>query len=619
MKSRILLSVLTGVIFSFLVGGTRIIFEHHLWYDKVFLILVPMVSFSILFWLAHPFTAERLNRKVVTSLLLAVIPAGIHLSFLNLAYPQSWQIMVLTVIAMLFYGAIFHRGQNFIFQSVQKRFTENPVILLVAGVLALFPIGAFVVAWMFPALFRPADFLLPAEHFPLIAAGLILTVWLAGSFHAWMEKSGVYEKLKQWGAREFFDKNLPGIYASIAFLIGYFVIARGFNPPIDYFSLDNSFFAADSLRWLRRFGTPESYGFGRAVHPLALLLLRIPAAILAFLHNGDWYMAALLLIALAGAGCVFLMWRFVLTATDNPGYALTFAGMLGISASHLIFATVTESYIFSAFGLLWLFTLLQSNERPVWKMIPAGVVTLGITVSNFAQSLIAFFIIRRNWREWLTFTIITVAVGVALTLFTNLMHPRWNTFFFSPSDLLFETKHTGHVQRVNMMRRTTLLGKNLFLYNMAAPMPMHKGEEKEGRAPFPRLNFLYTHPTVVEYQQHRYGPPALLLWSVLLLSALAALIIQNRRSPHLRFQITALALFGFNFILHLDYGFEPFLYTPNWTYLLVIFVALSLAGLARRRFAQLIFAACLFALTVNNIVFVRILADIIQAYLPTGG
>lgn len=616
MKSRILLSVLTGGIFSFLVGGSRIIFEHHLWYDQVFLILVPMVSFSILFWLAHPFTVETFDRKVITSLLLAVVPAGIHLSFLNLAYPHAWQIMLWTVILMLFYGALFHRGGTFLLQSIQKRIAENPVILLLAGVLMLFPAGAFVVAWMFPALFRPADLLLPAEHFPLIAAGLILAVWLAGPFHAWLEKSGVYEKLKQSGARESFDKNLPGIYASIAFLIGYFVIARGFNPPIDYFSLDNSFFAADSLRWLRRFGTPESYGFGRAVHPLALLLLRIPAAILAFLHNGDWYMAALLLIALAGAGCVFLMWRFVLTATDNPTYALSFAGLLGISASHLVFATVTESYIFSAFGLLWLLTLLQSNERPVWKIIPAGVVTLGITVSNFAQSLIAFFIIRRNWREWLTFTFITVAVGVALTLFTNLIYPGWNTFFFSPSDLLFETKHTGQVQRIDALQRTTLLGKNIFLYSMAAPTPTQRTIDKEERLPFPRLNLLYVHPTLVEYRQHRYGPPAILLWGALLLGAFASFAVQNRKSPHLRFQLTALALFAFNFALHFDYGFEPFLYTPNWTYLLVIFAALSLAGMANRRFMQLTLIASLLAIMVNNVVFLRILSGIIQPYLP---
>jgi hypothetical protein len=616
MKSRILLIVLTGVIFSFLVGGIHIIFEHHLWYDQVFLILVPAVSFSILFWLAHPFTAGMFDRKIVTSLLLAIIPAGIHLSFLNLAYPQSWQIMVLTVIAILFYGAIFHCGQNFIFQSVQKRLTENPVTLLVVGVLALFPVGAFVVAWMFPALFRPADFLLPAGHFPLIAAGLILTAWLAGPCYRWLEKSGVYEKLKQGGAREFFDKNLPGIYAFIMFLIGYFVIARGFNPPIDYFSLDNSFFAADSLRWLRRFGTPESYGFGRAVHPLALLLLRIPAAILAFLHNGDWYMAALLLIALTGAGCVFLMWRFVLTATDNPSYALTFAGLLGISASHLVFATVTESYIFSAFGLLWLFTLLQSNERPVWKVIPAGVVTLGITVSNFAQSLIAFFIIRRNWREWLTFTVITVAVGVALTLFTNLIYPRWSTFFFSPSDLLYETRHTGNMQRLDVGKRVVLLGKNLFLYNVVAADPMQRTMDKEDRQPFPRFNLLYSYPSLVEYRQHRYAPPAIFLWSMLLLSACVLFIIKNRKSPFWNFQLTALALFFFNFFLHLDYGLELFLYTPNWTYLLVIFVTLSLAEFANWRLVQLTLAASLLALTVNNVVFLRVLSGIIQPYLP---
>lgn len=619
MKTRILLSVLTGLIFSLLVGGTHIIFEHHLWYDRVFLILVPAASFSILFWLAYPIAAKTLDRYVLLALLLAVIPAGIHLSFLNLAYPHSWQIMSWTFILMLLYGAILHRGWAVLLQSVQRHFNENPVILLIAGVLALFPIGAFVVAWMFSALFRPADFLLPAEHFPLIAAGAILAVWLAGPFYAWLEKSGVYEKIKQSRAQQFFDKNLPGIYASIAFFIGYFVIARGFNPPIDYFSLDNTFFAADSLRWLRRFGTPESYGFGRAVHPLALLLLRIPAAILAFFHNGDWHMAALLLISLAGAGCVFLMWRFVLTATDNPTYSLTFAGMLGISASHLVFATVTESYIFSAFGLLWLFTLLQSSERPDWKMIPAGVATLGITVSNFAQSLIAFFIIRRNWREWLNFTFITAAVGVALTLVTNLIYPRAITFFFSPSDLLLESRHAGNIQRLDAAQRTVLLAKNLFLYNIVAADPMQRSIDKEYRLPFPRLNFLYTHPSLAEYRQHRYAPPAIILWCILLIGAFVAFAIQRKKSAFWNFQLAACALFFFNFVLHLDYGLEPFLYTPNWTYLLVLFAALSLAGLAQRRFAQLAFAACLLALTVNNIVFIRILADIIQPYLPAGG
>ncbi len=618
MKTRILLSAASGIIVSLLLGNPQLIFDHHLWYDRVLLYVVPAAAVSFLFWLAYPFISSTTSRKIPPALLFAIIPSGIHLSVINLAFPHAWQIMLWTIIVLLFYGAIFHHGRDFILQHFHRQFSENPVILLLAGVLALFPAGAFIVAWMFPALFRPADFLPPAEHFPVIAAGLILAVWLAGPFFTWLEKSGIYEKLEQNGTRKFFDKNLPGIFASITFLIGYFVIARGFNPPIDYFSLDNSFFAADSLRWLRRFGTPESYGFGRAVHPLALLLLRTPAAILAFLHNGNWYIAALLLLTLTGAGCVFLMWRFVLTATGNPTYALAFAGLLGISASHLTFATVAESYIFSAFGLLWLFTLLQSKERPDWRMVPAGVATLGVTVSNFAQSLIAFFIIRRNGREWLTFASITAAIGVALMLFTNLMYPRWSTVFFSPTDLLFETRHTGQIQRIDAPGRITLLGKNLFLYNMAAPAPMHNTEEKEGRAPFPRMNFLYTHPAMPEYQQHRYGPPALLLWSGLLLGAFLAFFIQNRRSPHLRFQVTALALFAFNFLLHLDYGFEPFLYTANWTYLLVMFVALSLSFTANHRFAHLILMICLLALTVNNIAFVRIVAGIIQPYLPSG-
>jgi hypothetical protein len=242
--------------------------------------------------------------------------------------------------------------------------------------------------------------------------------------------------------------------------------------------------------------------------------------------------------------------------------------------------------------------------------------TLGITVSNFAQSLIAFFIIRRNWREWLTFTFITVAVGVALMLFTNLIYPRWSTFFFSPSDLLYETRHTGNVQRLDAGKRVVLLSKNFFLYNVVAADPMQRIMDKEDREPFPRFNLLYSHPSLAEYRQHRYGPPAIFLWGVLLLGAFASFLVQNRKSIHLSFQLTALALFVFNFALHFDYGLELFLYTPNWTYLLVIFVALSLANLAHHRYMHVFMAACLLALIVNNGTFIRVLANAIQPFLP---
>lgn len=611
---RIFFSVVSGILLSLLIGGTNIIEEQHLWYDQVFLIAVPAGAFALLFWLAYPHVAATSSRTVFTGVSLAILPTFLHISLLNRSYPNSAHIMALTVIGLLGYGAFFHFGRNVIMQGV-RRVLANPVNLLIVGVLALFPVGAFAVALRYPVMFRPEDFLLPTEYLSAVVAGILLTVWVAGPVFTWLENAGVVEQLNRRGMREFVEKNLPGIFAVLMFLLGYFIIARGFNPQIEHYSLDNSFFAADSLRWLRRFGTLESYGIWRAVHPLAIPLLRIPAWILATSLNGDWHTAALLLIALTGAGCVFLMWRFLLDATGNETTALGFAGILGVSTSHLIFSSVTETYIFSAFGLLLLFTLIQPREQPLTKMIPAGILTLGITVSNFAQGMIAFFMVRRNGREWLTFTSITLALGVALTLLTNMIYPRWNTFFFSPTDLLFESKHAGHFQ-VNMSKRAIQLGKDLFLHNVAAPKPMHKIEEPENRLPFPRFNFAYFHPTLVEYRQHRYGIPAIGLWMLLLVGAFASFLIQNRKSPHLKVQLTAIVLLGFNFLLHLDYGFEPFLYTPNWTYLTVIFVALSLAYAFRYRAMQFVLFASLLALMINNIVFLRVLADIIQPLFP---
>jgi hypothetical protein len=56
----------------------------------------------------------------------------------------------------------------------------------------------------------------------------------------------------------------------------------------------------------------------------------------------------------------------------------------------------------------------------------------------------------------------------------------------------------------------------------------------------------------------------------------------------------------FNFLLHLGYGYEPFLYSADWTYALLLFVAASLSELGRRWWFQLGLAVFLGLLMFNQ-------------------
>jgi len=70
---------------------------------------------------------------------------------------------------------------------------------------------------------------------------------------------------------------------------------------------------------------------------------------------------------------------------------------------------------------------------------------------------------------------------------------------------------------------------------------------------------------------------------------------------------------AFNLILHIDYGQELFLYSPDWAFALVFFTAFGLAPFRENRYFQLGMLAFLIGLAINQWHFMNI---IINALLP---
>ena len=63
----------------------------------------------------------------------------------------------------------------------------------------------------------------------------------------------------------------------------------------------------------------------------------------------------------------------------------------------------------------------------------------------------------------------------------------------------------------------------------------------------------------------------------------------------------------------MNYGDDPLLYSPNWTYALILFFGMSFEKLADKKWFQAVLLVFLAALMVNNLEFFR---KVLEAVLP---
>ncbi|HLO13646.1 MAG TPA: hypothetical protein VK206_02380 [Anaerolineales bacterium] len=129
----------------------------------------------------------------------------------------------------------------------------------------------------------------------------------------------------------------------------------------------------------------------RAVHPAILLFLRPLVWCLSLFLHGNRLHAVFIMNALAGAGCVLLVWLIMKRASGDTAYSLIIASLLGASASHLLLSSMFETYIYSALALLLFIFLIQSEHTSLKFTAPVGILIFGITVTNIVQSSILYF------------------------------------------------------------------------------------------------------------------------------------------------------------------------------------------------------------------------------------
>lgn len=269
--------------------------------------------------------------------------------------------------------------------------------------------------------------------------------------------------------------------------------------------------------------------------------------------------------------------------------------------------SLLESYIFSAIALITFFLLLQAEKNGLSHFVPVGLITFGITITNFIQTCIGLFMMRKDKVILVKYVLIVLALAVPLAFVQNILYPTSDPFYI-PS--MFE-KESFNVKEYSdeepdfarrlLISRANVTFRNITLFSVVAPRPLILYEAVNCSP----LCFRMINRFRGEYEFASYiGFGSLLAraWFLGLLAATGIFAWQLFQSYNqAALQAVLFLNLAFNFALHIKYGDDPLIYTPNWTYALVFFFGISFERLAHRIGWQVILFLFLAGLLVNNL------------------
>lgn len=534
------------------------------------------------------------------------------MGFLQNFYPTTWDFILLAIPVNILATLAWDIILEYAGISIKEAWREKiiPLGALAIGVAFILLAGRLLFAYKRIFTF---NFFLPTPQLISIFLGLAI---LSQSVSALLLNR--LDRL-HWRGSPFIRwirHNIPGLLLATGIAITTFALAIPFIST-DLGRVDN-YFDTDTVDWINRLSSNlDSLLELRSVHPFAFLILRPPTWLLSLFLNGDKIHAAILLNALAGGACIYLTWRFFKRRTRNTSYALLIAALLGLSNSHLILSTFLETYIFSAAALIAFLFLLESETYSLKQIVPAAVLVFGITITNFAQTCILFFMNPGRRRNTVIFVTAVLVISILAAFVQNMLYPA-NRPFFIPSNLMGENAYRFnpfHEQTKLVVSRVNLLLRHITLFGVVAPRPLILTDEVG--CVFPCLQTYYKHQGAYVISSYvGFGSWLARIWFLALTIAAGIYVWRLFRAPQKPYLQTALLLtILFNFILHMFYGDDPILYSPDWTYAVVFFFGISYENLAGKKSFQVLLLIFLGCLLINNLDLFRKTLEAIAGYM----
>lgn len=612
---RAVISLLIGFIVSYFLAVTFFNYsEYSSLADRFFLTLVPALAISILLFEAFPVFSEWLSRIQLRysftyyffGYLLSLILTYGAVGFLSDVLKSSFSMVLFTAVFISIGSVCGYYLVRRAARSFREGFLSKPLNLILVLTLPLLLSVMIYAVLQFPVMFVWDYINVPQKWIGLFVATALIAGISGIVVLDKFESGGYYESFKKTKLFDFISKNIPGLYAGGMFFLINLMIARAINHPA--LSINSVLFESDAGPWMTILGSPASDVINRSVHPLVLIIVRPLIRVVGILMGDQWHLAPMLVTSATSGLCVFMAWMFVKRATDIKTYAFIFAILLGSTASHLLFGSLTENYIFGAASLILFFLLIQTGEKRFTILVPAGLLLFGITITNIAQGVIGLFFNKFGFRRLMQYSLIILASGIALTIFTSALYPKAQTFFFVPADIAFEfnfVKTTEESTANHLLNKFQVVSRTMFLYGAVGPSPIEVVSKKD---PFPTIDFKtfdIRENRLASYKRLANIP--LILWLILLAGSFVTFAKNIGTSKHLPIMLGLLGTLVFNFILHMVYGTELFLYTAYWMYALIFFIALVLSEFADKKWFESILTIIVMALMVNNFWFIVVI------------
>lgn len=530
-----------------------------------------------------------LNKRFALAYLSGILLSVFALGFLDNYYSSAVEILLLSVLvhtlASLFLYYLFGR----IAQDLRLTSVDAGISITLFVVLIIFLAAVINLLERFPNLFDTSTLYISAGNWTYFSIGLIAafptSIWTLSLIQT--------RRLRLTRIREFMDANLGGLLLGIIFFLVYFPLASALNQPV--FEFDDIFFDTDSNLWRWRFATDHYQDYyTRTVHPFVLIIVRPFVSLVGFFLKGDTLYASFVLIALTGALCVFLVWYFVKKTTGGSLYALLIAALFGASASQLVFGSLLETYGFlGAVALIFIVLLLR--QSPLYALVITGLAAFGITVSNLAQTVIAHFFVKRDIKQLIKYGLIVGALVVPLNLLNNFIYPDAHPYMWDLSTLTWEEKNVFPPT----LQRANYLGRVMVLHSIVAPEPLLMKED----IPFIKVWMfrasLKKAPMRIAQYEDLLGSSLSYLWMGFVILG-GVLFLKNIFKQDNRFTFGFIVTLLFYFVLHLRYGRDVFLYSSNWTYAIILTLALAWKEVSHRRWFQIALLVFVTLLLVNN-------------------
>lgn len=382
----------------------------------------------------------------------------------------------------------------------------------------------------------------------------------------------------------------------------------------------NVLFEIDTPRVIGDLTESSANHYRTSVHPIYVLMMN-PLGSLLKNMLGSSVLAAIFINSFFGAVAVGLIFcLFILLRMDIINAALL-SILFGMSTSQLVFSVVPDTPSLAICSLLFTHLLflvsLQQRKKYLVLWVVGGVFSLGVTTTNFVQTLICFVlsaqgICKSKSRQSIVlqtglFLILVVGVTILLSLIQKFLYPS-TTLFFTFGAYSLEKPYVSLLVLSQPLKVIIELMKNFFLINVIAPLPRVFTMPETALS---AMSFSGVWTFTLS------GCLAASLWLFALTRGVSGIVFGQRKISV--FCLGIVSCLVFNVVLHCFYGvasedqIELFIYTGNVTFLVLLFLGQSM--LLKQLFTRVLLAALIFGVGFNNFIVMKKIISVASGML----